>query len=303
MSFDVTALSTYVQNNSKPIATKAVAGSKTAKLLIDNKQVQVGVKGSANILKMDADVTFQDGSTCGRSALGATTLSDKQITVKPIKDVQDFCPKSLYNTYFATMIAQGQNPENESMDAAFAASIMEYRAAKVANAVEVILWQGDTASSNANLNKFNGLLKQISTASDKIALTETGADIIAKLQNIYTQMPVAVRKAQDFRIFIGEDMYDSYLIALAGKNIFKPTDDVTLFGTAAKLEVVPGLNGTNKIVAGKISDLQLGLDGTDDADRAVLKYSMETEKWYMDFHFAVGVAAVYTSQIGYVAFA
>lgn len=302
MAFNTSAASTYVENNSTAIVTKAVAGAKTAQLLIDNNAVQTGVKGQAPILKMDADVNLQDGASCGRTSLGTTTLSDKFITVKPLADMQDFCPKALYNKYYSVLIAKGQKPEDETLDSAFVQQIMDVRAAKIANLVDKLLWQGDT-SLTTSMKWIDGILKQVSGASDKIALTETGDDIVEKLQSIYEQMPAEITSQDDFRIFIGEDLFKAYTIKAANKNYFNPVDAMTVYGTTAKLEVIPGLNGTNKIVAGKISDFQLGLDKTDDADKAVLRLSAETNKWYMDFYFSVGVAAVYTSQIGYLALA
>lgn len=304
MAFDNSVLTAYVANHSKAIATKAVQGASTPKLLIDNNAFQSGVKGSHAILKMDADVTFQDGSTCGRTASGNVTLSDKQIVVKALKDIQDFCPKSLYNTYYAQMVAKGQDPESETLDSAFVQQIMDLRAAKIANVIEKLIWQGDTSLTGSNNLKYlDGLLKQITGASDEITIAEAGADVVAKLQSVYQAMPIEVRSAEDFRIFLGQDLYDSYLIALANKNVFKPTEDMFLFGTSAKLQPTPGLNSTNKVVAAKISDFQFATDMEGEENKAVLKYSMETEKWYMDFHFAVGVSAVYTSQIGIADFA
>ena len=290
MAFNVTALQTYVEGASRELATKAVANAKTAKLLIDSANVTAGVKGSADIFKMDADVVLQDGSSCGRSANGSTTFSQKRISVSPLKDEQNFCNKAFYDKWFAKLIAKGQNPEGETMDNAFAQEIMDYRAAKIAAAVEALIWKGDTESATANLAHFDGLVKLLT--ADAVALTPTGADIIAKLQDVYTDVAVEIRGAEDFRIFVGEDKYDEYLIALANKNIYKATDDFTLFGTKAKLEPVSGLNGTGKVVASRISNFHLGIDGTGDADKAEMRYSTETKQWYVDFHFAVGVQVI-----------
>lgn len=295
MSFDVTALSAYVASNSKEIATKAVANAQTAKLLIDNHQVQGGVKGSAAILKMDADVNFQDGSNCSRTALGSTVLSSKNITVKPIVDYQNICPKALWNTYFAEMITKGQRPE-ESLTPEFAQSIMDLRAKKIASAIEVLLWQGDTTLTGSTNNKrIDGFIKQVGAG---LAITASGSDIIAKLQSVYLQIPIEIRQSEDFRFFIGEDKAAEYKVALANKNLYKETDELTVFGTTAKIQPTAGLNGKNKVYATRISNFHLGLDGEGDAVGAELRYSNETKQWYMDFQFALGVAVVDESEVG-----
>lgn len=298
MSFNPQSLETYVQDASREIATKAVTEAKTASLLISAGAVTAGVKGSALILTMEADTQFQDGSACGRSPLGGVTLGDIKVAVAPIKDEQDFCNKTLYNSWFSQMLAKGQNPETETLDASFAQSIMDNRAAKIAEGNEKLLWQGDTALTGANNMKYiDGILKQVSGNTE---LVETGSDIVAKLQSLYKQYNVTVRKQADFRIFIGEDMYDDYLIALSNANKFKEGAVGTLEGTTAKFEVVPGLNGTGKVVASRISNFHLGIDGTDDSHKAELRYSMETKKWYQDFHWAIGVKVIYADQV-YVA--
>jgi hypothetical protein len=298
MAFNPSALEAYVQDASREIATKAVAEAKTASLLIAAGAVTAGVKGSALIQTMDADVNFQDGSACGRSPLGNVTLGDIKITVSPIKDEQDFCNKSLYNSWYSQLLAKGQNPETETLDASFAQSIMDLRASKIAKGTEDLIWKGDTALTGANNLKYiDGILKQV---AGNIELTETGANVIAKLQSLYKQYDITVRKQEDFRIFIGEDLYEDYLIELDNANKFRPGSEGVLAGTTAKFEVVSGLNGTGKVIGTRISNLHLGMDGTDDSHKAEFRYSMETKKWYQDFHFSVGVKVIYADQV-YVA--
>ncbi len=295
MSFDTSALTAYVQNNSKQIALQAVASAKTAKLLIDNSAVQFDVKGSTGILKMDNTVILQDGSNCGtRNALGSVILTDKVITVKPLKDNTNICSKALYSTFFAQMVAAGNSPEN-GFTPEFAKSVMDNRAALFAAQIEQLIWKGDTSivDGGSNLRFINGIEKQVGAG---FAITATGADIIAKLQSVYLAMPVTERTQDDFRIFVGEDEYATYLVALANRNIFKATDDMALYGTLAKIEPVAGLNASGKVYATRISNLHLGLDGH--SDEAKLRFSMESENWYCDIYSSVGVAVVRPELVG-----
>jgi len=181
---------------------------------------------------------------------------------------------------------------------------MDIRSGKISEQVEQLIWQGDTSLSSGNLKWINGILKQITSGTAGTNYTNidsTKTTVLEQLQEAYSKMPIKARKAADFKIFIGEDMYDSYVADLAKLNIFKPVEDTKLYGTSAVLVPTAGLNGTYKIVATRLSNLQLGLDLESDLDKASLRFSNETEQWYMDFHFAVGVAIVYTaaSEIGY----
>lgn len=299
-NFDVSALSAYAQLNSKEIATKAIANAATAKLLLDNSSAQFNIKGSAPVLKLSNSVVLQDGSSCGRTAAGDTVLSNKLIYVKNISDYKNICPKTLDNTYFSVFASAGANPEG-GIEAAMASKIMNTEALNIAAVNEQLLWVGDTSlTGSTNLNRVDGIVKQVTGASYvNLSAATTGSTVVEKLQNAYMAMPIVERSQADFRIFVGEDLYSSYLIALANKNIYKLVDDFKLFGTTATIQVAPGLNGTNSIVLTRISNLVLGLDGVGDSEKADFRYSTETKQWYLDFDYALGVVIVWPETVGY----
>ncbi len=296
MGFDTSALTAWVSNNSKKIALGAVGNAQTAKVLMDSANVQFDVKGSASILKMSQTITFQDGASCGRSDLGDTVLSDATITVKPIKINTSICPKALYSTFYANMVAKGNDPES-GVDAEFAETMMTNKQSQFSFEIEKLIWQGDTSltGSTNNLRFINGIVKQVAGGSP-VALTVTGSTIVNKIQNAFLSMTVAERGSQDFKVFIGEDKHQEYLVALSNANIFKSADDKSVFGTTAQFEVVAGLNGTGKIYMTRLSNLQLGLDGADDV--AKFQYSNETEKYYLDIYSSVGISVIDVTKVG-----
>lgn len=293
MGFNVTALDAYVKQNAKEIATKAITSAKTANLLLSNGAAQVGVKGSVNVISMTNTATFVDGSVCSRTASDVTAFSDRTLTVKPLRSNADFCMKDLYNKVLVELISKGQS--DETMDSSVYGKIAEDRAMVIANEIEKMLWQGDTTLTG-NLKWFDGILEVLK--DDHVALTLTGSDIIAKLQSAVGQVAVAEREASDFRVFMGADTFNSLKLAVFNGKYFVPGAEDEVPGTGAKIEVVSGLNGTNKIVMTRISNLQLGIDGTDDTDKAVMKVDEINDKALMDFHFAVGIQVVFP-ELGY----
>jgi hypothetical protein len=295
MAFNPENLTPFDIDAQREIATKAVTEAKTASLLISAGAVTAGVKDSAVIRTMEVDTVFQDGSDCGRSPIGNTTLGDIKGKVAHIKDEQDFCPKTLYGTWFSQKIAKGQNPEKETLDNDFVTSIMNQRAAQIAEGNEVLLWKGDSAlTGSTNLKYIDGILKQVSA---NVELTETGANLIEKLQSLYKQYDVVLRRKEDFRVFIGEDLYEEYLIELDAMNKFREGNANGIQATPAKFEVVPGLNGTRKVVATRISNLHLLMDGTDDSHKAEFEYMKESKKFAQDFHWAIGVKVLKASEV------
>jgi len=298
MAFDISQLGSYVAESGKNYALVSVASANTAKALIDSKNVQMGVRGSAAILKLNSDVVLVDASSCGRVANTAVALSNKNIVVKPIADYLTICPEALWNTFYAESIGNTQAPEEEFLPA-FANAIMEDRAKKIAFANEQLLWQGNTSLTGAtNLNRINGIITQV-TGTTGTTLTVTGATIVEELQNMFLQVPVNISEQDDFVIAIGRDTYNKYLVSLALKNIFRPVDDNSIYGTSGKFFVTNGLNGTNQAYALRWSNLVLGMNGDGEADKAELRYSIETRSWYQDFEYSLGIAVIYPNEVFY----
>ena len=152
MAFSLGTLANYTDEQRFPLIRKAVLSAKTASLLT----LQAGVKSSAAINILESDAVFQaDG--CGFNASGTTALTQRVITTGAIKVQEALCPKTLEAKYIQTQLAPGSMYDSIPFEQIYA----EEKAAQIAKALEVSLWQGDLASGTANLNKFDGLLKVI----------------------------------------------------------------------------------------------------------------------------------------------
>lgn len=302
MAFDVTGLSQHVKNDSLKLATRAVAEAKTAQALIASGNYQSGVKGFAAILKLDTSLNFQSGASCGRTAIGDITLSDKKLEVVPLKDVKNFCPKAFYNTYLGIALAKGQDPAGETVSGEVVDQITDKRVKDVAKGVEELLWKGDKSitGTTSNLRFVDGIRKQAVSASGSTLFVTSGTTTIQKLTSLYAAVPPEISEHEDFRIYIGEDLYKQYLIDIAMEKIpVPPKDDTILYGGTAKLFPTSGLNGSKAAYAMLESNLQLGMDGDSETEKFDLKFSMETEQWYQDVHFAVGISVVLPEEVYY----
>lgn len=307
MGFNISGLSSYVAHIDPVLFSKSVAGARTAADLISAGSVVFG-KGTVAIRTMNLDANFQSGDdSCARNASGDIVLGNTTMDIVRIKDEKNLCFQDLENTYYAMLVNGSIQPSEEGPNADFANAIVDARVSKLAEVNEKALWQSDTGltasfgSDYTNYNKYNGILKQASTCSGAIALTASGSTLVEKLQNAVLAMPVKVSSASDFRLAIGQDTYNAYLVALAGKNIYKPTDDQTVFGTTARLWVVPGLNGTGKIVGVRLSNLRLGMASQSDLDRVELEYLKDStfHGWTSDVYFSIGVKIIECTEIGY----
>lgn len=307
MGFNISSLSSYVANIDPVLFTKSVAGARTAADLISAGSVVFG-KGKVAIRTMNLDANFQSGDDgCARNASGDITTGNLTMDIVRIKDEKNLCFQDLENTYYAMLVNGSVQPSEEGPNADFANAIVDARVSKLAEANERALWIASTGltasfgSDYTNYNKFDGITTQLAATASTIAITASGSTMVEKLQNAVLAMPVKVSSASDFRLAIGQDTYNDYLVALAGKNIYKPTDDLTVFGTTAKLWVVPGLNDSGKAVAIRLSNLRLGMASQADLDRVQLEYLKDStfHGWTSDVYFSIGIKVIEPSEAGY----
>ena len=306
MGFVVSSLANYTNEQSTDLLVKALFGSKTASTLQTAGQVQVGVKSSATLNLLASTVFFQaDG--CGYNPSGSTTFTQRTITVGPVKVEETLCPKTLEAKWMQTQIMPGSPtmiPFEEQVGAE--------KAAVIAQTLETALWQGDTASGNPNLNRFDGFVKIIAAASPVLGnaapttfTSITNANIDDIIDQIYANIPAAVAEKNDLVCFLGIDAYKLMLVNLKNANLFHYAPDAATSmemvypGTNMKLIAVGGLNGTNKLVAGSLSNFFMGTDLIDENEEVKMWYSQDNDEVRVRFTFKAGVQVAFPGEIVY----
>jgi hypothetical protein len=269
-------------------------------------QVQVGVKSSA-ALNIIASTVFFQADGCGYNPSGTTTFTQRNITVGAVKVEETLCPKTLEAKWMQTQIMPGSPTMIP-----FEEQIGNEKVAVIAQTLETALWQGDTASGNPNLNRFDGLNKIISAASPTLAnaapttfTTVTSANIDEILDQVYANIPAAVAEKSDLVCFLGIDAYKLMLVNLKNANLFHyvadaaTTMEMVYPGTNMKLIGVGGLNGTNKIVAGSLSNFFLGTDLANEEEITKLWYSEDSDEVRFRLTFKYGVQVAFPSEVVY----
>jgi hypothetical protein len=306
MGFDISKLASYVAYIDPVLFSKSVAGARTAADLIAAGSVVFG-KGKVAVRTMNLDANFQSGDdSCARNASGDIILGNVNMDIVRLKQEKNLCFQDLENTFYALLVNGSIQPSEEGPNADFANAVVDTAVSKQSEVNERGLWissTGLTASFGpdfTNYNKYNGIVTQLAATSSVIALTASGSTMVEKLQNAVLTMPIKISSASDFRLAVGQDTYNSYLVALAGKNIYKPTEDQIVFGTSARLWVVPGLNGTGKVVGIRLSNLRLGMASQADMDRIEMEYIKDSvfHGWTMDNYFSIGVVVIDPSEAG-----
>ena len=194
----------------------------------------------------------------------------------------------------------------------FEEQIGNEKAAVIAQTLETAIWQGDTASGNPNLSRFDGFSKIIAAASPTLANSApttfasiTSANIDDILDQIYANIPAAVATKTDLVCFLGVDAYKLMLVNLKNANLFHYVSDaateMTMVypGTNMTLIAVGGLNGTNKLFAGSLSNFFLGTDLANEEEEVKMWYSLDNDEVRVRFTFAYGVQVAFPAEVVY----
>ncbi len=297
MGYNISALPDF-KTEGKAFVIKSILESQTIKKLNDAGSFDPTAKGVNTIQLLDSDLVIQDGSDCGFDPAGGAVLSQATLTIKDLKINEEYCPRDLERVWAKGELKAGQDYE----EMVFMADIADMNGKKAALALEQMVWQGDTSlTGTTSLKQINGFIKQIKAASGATPYINlsgaTGTTTISKLQKVNALMPIEVRGADDFRIFIGKDTFDNYVAELAEKNLFNTPESGTILGTTTKYEVVNGLNGGH-VVAARYRNLQAGGEMTDVSFDTW--YSKDDDNVKLKSRFSLGVVPVYPQEIGYV---
>lgn len=305
MAFNVSALANYTNEQSTELVLKSLFGGKTAAILQAAGQVQVGVKSAEALNILTSDVYFQaDG--CGYTASGNTTFTQRNITVGKIKVEETLCPKTLEAKWMQTQIAPGSPTE-----VPFEVQIGTDKSNNIAKLLEVAMWQGDTATSNTNpnTNRFDGFTKIIDAASASTVAGNTSsatsitiANVDDLIDNIYAAIPADIADADDLVLWVGIDTFKKYTTALRNNNLFHYAADsagmeMVIPATNIKMIGVGGLNGTNRMFLGRLSNFFVGTDLANEEEEYKFWYSQDNDEVRFRATMKYGVQIAFPDQI------
>ena len=309
MAFNLSGLTAYTKTNEQDLSTRSFFESKTASRM----QILTGVKSSIQVPTLSDTLVYQDGSTCGFSASGDTTISARVLTVGRIKVNKEWCMKELETKYTQLLLSPGSNYESlpGKIDQAFVETII----GTMSETNERGIWQGNTASSDPNLNKYDGLVKIINAASGTIQANAsaftgiatvtafTAANIISVMQGVYNAIPVQILDKPDLKVSIGTDLFRLYQMALINANLFHfiPTEnglgEMKIHGTNVTVISTPGLIGSNAIYASRDSNLYLGVDLENEEESFTFWYSQDNDVVRFKSEFKYGVQVSQLTEI------
>ena len=291
----VTALPNYVEEHRLPLIAKSVLRGKTIELV----QIETGVKSDTALNLISASVTFGDGSSCGWTPTEGVTLSQRKLVPVFIKVNQAFCDKNLLKKWasYEVTLAAGRST------LPFEEQFLEEISNSINEQIEKMVWQGDSANGASRI-ECDGYLKHIEAGgSGATILTDTeGTTAYNRIKRVYNALPARVVDKQDTVIFVSNSLYRDFINELVASNLYHFNPDYgqgeyPLPGTSIRVIAVSGLDGTNKIVAGRLSNFFYGVDAEDDKDTLDLWYSKDNQEFRLAANFAVSTQVAYPDEI------
>ena len=298
-NFVVTSLPAYVQDN-KDLIIKNFALVGTASR--QRFGIQTGIKTSAYLNYLELNPTLQDGKGCGFTAAGSATLTQRTITTAVIKVNMDVCPDSLLGKYAEYLVRIGAN----SNELPFEQYIIDGVTTEINKKIEKLIWQGDTTqASNTDLKWINGILKQLASDSDKVAVSiAANTAIYDAIKAVYLAIPEETLE-RGAEIYVSPANYRDFLMAMVEKKYFNysgPQDsapeEFVFPGTDVKVVKTPGLAGVNdRIVASFPENFVYGCDAEGDLEDVKVWFSDDDDLFKLKVKWNSGIAYRFPNQV------
>lgn len=298
-NFVVSSLPAYVQDN-KDLIIKNFALVGTASR--QRFGIQTGIKTSAYLNYLELNPTLQDGKGCGFTAAGSATLTQRTITTAVIKVNMDVCPDSLLGKYAEYLVRIGAN----SNELPFEQYIIDGVTTEINKKIEKLIWQGDTTkSTDTDLKWLNGILKQLASDSDKVAVSiAANTAIYDAIKAVYLAIPEETLE-RGAEIYVSPANYRDFLMAMVEKKYFNysgPQDsapeEFVFPGTDVKVVKTPGLAGVNdRIVASFPENFVYGCDAEGDLEDVKIWFSDDDDLFKLKVKWNSGIAYRFPNQV------
>lgn len=273
-NYDLGGLQAYVDQLSSDIISEAVL----TPITMGYCNVVPNIKGTQNVNLLRETLSVQTGTTCGFLDAGDITFSTVPLTVQALKVNQSLCLEELNTLYLGQFLGAGSYNEQ----APFEQAIVDLQTKQVKRFNEDIVWNASSGTST-----FSGFVELLNNTAGVVALTGqtalcsvTGSSTIEKASNVLTQVDNIINALDrniydrdDIVIFMSQQQFKCYLVALRNVNNFHFTEPTLgqvyeTFHPQTKYKVVgvPGLNGSNLIAAGASQYFMIGTDLMSDED-------------------------------------
>lgn len=200
-AINLTGLSTYVDERTDELLTKAVLGAKT----LDVIDVMLDVKYKAPLNYLDSTVVFKDASTCGWDPDGADAFTQRMIEVSPVKVNKEWCARDMRKYWMNYQLLIDANRETLP----FEEKLVEENLKAINKTLETAIWQESTL--------FTGLLGIVATDASQGIKTydaSAGVDYAEVIDQAYGEITDDMYARGEVTMFVSPTVYRGYIASI-----------------------------------------------------------------------------------------
>ena len=297
MAYSITAVA-YVEQPEQLIYAKLFSGSPTMDLV---KNKQTGIKSAETISVVNTRGVFQ-AQACSFNASGSTAITQRTITVGKSKIDMLWCERDLEPYFTQKKLAAGGDYDS----LAYTKEIIDNTMENAKKDIEIALWQGDTNSTNAYLNRFDGFVKIIRAATiggtySGTAWSEANSRVAIKgLANLVIADNDVYQGNPTIKMLMSPQMAATYRFKLRADNLFNTTGEETkLYAEGANIEIVEvaGLSGLNYIYAIEAENMYIGTDLANEEEKFKVWKSDDDQNLKFHAEWKLGVQVAFPTRI------
>jgi hypothetical protein len=271
------------QNFTQPSVTSTYAGEFAGKYIaaallsartLDNGYITImpNVKYKSVIQKIAVDSIVNDAS-CDFATSGTVALTERILEPKELQVNLQLCKQEFVDSWQALQLGFSAF---DTIPATFTDFLVSYVGGKVAEATEISIWQGNSATNG----QFQGIYNELSSSvvaggvnapvTSSVSGSITSANVLSALNALVDAIPATVYGKEDIFIYVPTNVAKAYQQALAGGsagangwNNSMNVGEKPMNFNGVELALCPGLSASAMVAAQK-SNLFFGTGLTSD---------------------------------------
>jgi hypothetical protein len=201
-------------------AGKYIAAALLSARTLDNGYITVvpNVKYRQIIQKVAVDSIVNDAS-CDFTTSGTVALTERILEPKELQVNLELCKQNFVQSWEALQLGYSAFDE---VPASFTDYLISYIGGKVAEATEISIWQGNSATNG----QFQGIYNELSSSvvaggvnapvTSSISGSITSTNVLTALNALVDSIPAEVYGKEDLMIYLPTNVAKAYQMALAG---------------------------------------------------------------------------------------
>lgn len=296
-NYTVSALTDYIKTNESVILRDTILGSGIKGETIPMMRKQLGVKTSEKLNYLDVTPVLQAVTGCGFSAQGSTVFSERDITTAQAKYNDEWCIEKLLGKFTEYKVRIGA--DDQAMP--FEAEIVDQVVKGINKAVEMQVWQGNTASGSL-INGLVTIALGADSASTITGETASGATAYAAIKQAYMALPEEI--VDEAVIFVSPAIFREYVQDLVSANLYHydpafsgELTEMFVPGADVKVRKTYGLTGSNYIYATVPENMVYATDFVNNKEEIKGWYSDDDDVYRMKSRFNFGVNTLFPDAV------